>query len=129
MALRHRAPTGSGSASVVLERVSFNYNVTGMVLSGPVNATMINSTLQASRGNGILVGSGSTLILEDSKLMYNVGSAVSVANGGTLRLSNDTIEGNQIGISNSGGQALTYANNRIFGNGSTAALSPVQGGQ
>jgi hypothetical protein len=49
--------------------------------------------------------------------------------GGTLRLSNDTIESNQIGISNSGGQALTYANNRIFGNGSSATLTPIQGGQ
>jgi hypothetical protein len=61
--------------------------------------------------------------------MYNVGAAVSVAGGGTLRLSNDTIESNQIGISNSGGQALTYSNNRIFGNGTTATLTPVQGGQ
>jgi hypothetical protein len=90
---------------------------------------MINSTVSASRSNGILVGSGSTLVIEDSKLAYNVGSAVSLAGGGTLRLSNDTIASNQIGISNSGGQALTYANNRIFGNGSTATLTAVQGGQ
>jgi hypothetical protein len=90
---------------------------------------MINSTVSASRNNGILVGSGSTLVIEDSKLMYNVGAAVSVASGGTLRMSNDTIESNQIGIKNSGGQALTYSNNRIFGNGSTATLTPIQGGQ
>jgi hypothetical protein len=123
------APAAGGSASVVLERVSFNLNVTSMVLSGPVNATMINSTVSASRSNGILVGSGSTLVIEDSKLAYNVGAAVSVASGGTLRLSNDTIESNQIGISNSGGQVLTYSNNRIFGNGTTATLTSVQGGQ
>jgi hypothetical protein len=90
---------------------------------------MINSTVSASRSNGILVGSGSTLVIKDSTLVYNVGSAVSVASGGTLRLSNTDIESNQIGVSNSGGQALTYSNNRIFGNGSTAALTPVQGGQ
>jgi hypothetical protein len=123
------APVTGGSASVSLERVSFNFNVTSMVISGPVNATMINSTVQASQSNGIVVGSGSTLIIEDSKLMYNVGSAVGVASGGTLRLSNDTIESNQIGIKNSGGQALTYSNNRIFGNGTTATLTPIQGGQ
>jgi hypothetical protein len=97
------APIAGGSASVVLERVSVNLNVTGMVLSGPVNATMINSTVSASRSNGILVG--------------------------TLRLSNNDIESNQIGISNSGGQALTYSNNRIFGNGSSVTLTPIKGGQ
>jgi hypothetical protein len=123
------APIPGGSASVVLERVSFNLNVTAMVLSGAVNATMINSTVSASRSNGILVGSGSTLVIKDSTLMYNVGSAVSVTSGGTLRLSNNDIESNQIGISNSGGQALTYSNNRILGNGSTATLTPIQGGQ
>jgi hypothetical protein len=123
------APTGSGSASVKLERVSFEFNVTSMVLSGPVNATMINSSVSSSRSNGILVGSGSSLLIEGSTLEYNVGPGVSVTSGGTLRLSNDTIESNQTGISNSGGHALTYANNRIFGNGSTATLTQVQGGQ
>jgi hypothetical protein len=123
------APAAGGSASVLLERVSFNYNVTSMVLSGAVSATMINSTVSASQNNGIIVGSGASLVIEDSKLAYNVGSAVSVASGGTLRLSNNIIESNQIGISNSGGQALTYSNNRIFGNGSSATLASIQGGQ
>jgi hypothetical protein len=123
------APAAGGSASVKLERVSFELNVTGMVLSGPVNATMINSSVSSSRSNGILVGSGSTLEIKDSTLVYNVGSAVSVASGGTLQLSNNDIKTNQTGISNSGGQTLTYSNNRISGNGSTAALTPIQGGQ
>jgi hypothetical protein len=52
-----------------------------------------------------------------------------VTSGGTLRLSNSDIKSNQIGISNRGGQVLTYSNNRIIGNGSTATLTPVQGGQ
>jgi hypothetical protein len=123
------APAAGGSASVKLERVSFDFNVTSMVLSGPVNATMIGSTVSASRSNGILVGSGSTLFIKDSTLEYNVGSAVSVASGGTLHLSNNDIRANQIGISNSGGQALSYKNNRIVANGSTATLGTITGGQ
>jgi hypothetical protein len=123
------APAAGGTASVVLEHVSFNFNTTAMALSGPVNVTMVNSTVSASRSNGILVGSGSTLVIKDSTLAYNVGAAVSVASGGTLRLSNNDIESNQFGISNSGGHALTYSNNRIFGNGATATLTTVQGGQ
>jgi hypothetical protein len=123
------APLAGGSASVKLERVSFDFNVTGMVLSGPVNATMISSTVSSSRSNGILVGSGSTLFIKDSTLEYNVGSAVSVASGGTLHLSNNDIRGNQIGVSNSGGQALSYKNNRIVANGSTATLGTIAGGQ
>jgi hypothetical protein len=123
------APAAGGSASVSLERVSFNFNVTSMVLSGPVNATMINSTVQASRSNGILVGSGATLDIKDSTLASNVGSAVSVSSGGTLRLSNTDIKGNQIGVSNSGGQALSFKNNRIYANGSTATLGTITGGQ
>jgi hypothetical protein len=123
------APQAGGSASVSLERVSFNFNVTSMVLSGPVNATMINSTVSASRSNGILVGSGATLDIEDSKLVYNVGSAVSVSSGGTLTLFNTDIRHNQIGVSNNGGQALSFKNNRILGNGSTATLGTITGGQ
>jgi hypothetical protein len=122
------APSAGGSAAVLLERVSFNYNVTSMVLQGVVNAKMINSTVSASLSNGIIVGSGATLVVEDSKLVYNVGSAVSVSSGGTVRLSNNDIEDNQIGVSNSG-QALSYSNNHITGNGSTATLTAIQGGQ
>jgi hypothetical protein len=123
------APAAGGSASVSLERVSFNLNTTSMVLSGPVNATMINSTVQASRSNGILVGAGATLDIKDSTLVYNVGSAISVSSGGTLQLSNNDIKSNQTAISNSGGHAFTYSNNRISGNGSSATLTPIQGGQ
>jgi hypothetical protein len=123
------APAAGGTASVRLERVSFDFNVTSMVLSGPVNATMIGSVVQASRSNGILVGSGATLDIKDSTLIYNAGSAVSVAAGGVVRLSNNDIKSNQIGISNSGGHALSYMSNRITGNGTTAALASIQGGQ
>jgi hypothetical protein len=90
---------------------------------------MINSTVSASRSNGILVGSGSTLVIKDSTLVYNVGSAVSVSSGGTLTLFNTDIRHNQIGVSNSGGQALSFKNNRILGNGSTATLGTIAGGQ
>ncbi len=123
------APAG-GSASMLLERVSFNFNVTSMVLSGAVNATMINSTVSASRSTGVIVGSGSTLDIKDSTLAYNVGSAISVASGGTVRLSNNDIKSNQIGVSNSGGQALSYMNNRINANGTDGTpLASIQGGQ
>jgi hypothetical protein len=64
--------------------------------------------------------------VKGSTLAYNVGSAISVAAGATVRLSDDDIKSNQVGVSNSGGQALTYSNNRIAGNGSTAALTSLQ---
>jgi hypothetical protein len=123
------SPAPGGSAGVLLERVSFKYNVTSMVLSGSVDAVMSNSTVSSSRSNGILVGAGAALYLKDSILVHNVGAAVSVASGGTLHLSNNDIRANQIGISNSGGQALSYKNNRIVANGSTATLGTITGGQ
>jgi hypothetical protein len=122
------APASGGSASVLLERVSFNFNVTSAVFIGHVVATMINSTVSASRKTGIVVGAGATLDVKDSTLVYNVGSAISVAVGATVRLSNNDIKSNQIGVSNRG-QALTYSNNRITGNGATAALTPIPGNQ
>jgi hypothetical protein len=62
--------------------------------------------------------------------VYNVGSAVSVAGGGTVRLSNNDIKSNEIGVSNSGGQALSYMNNRITANGTNGTpLASIQGGQ
>jgi hypothetical protein len=115
---------------VVLERVTFNYNVTSMVLSGPVSAMMSNSIVSASRSNGIIVGSGATLDIKDSTLAYNVGSGVSVAAGGTLRLSNNDIKNNQTGVGNSGGQALSYMNNRITANSNNGTpLASIQGQQ
>jgi hypothetical protein len=41
------------------------------------------------------------------------------------RLLNTSIKNNQIGVSNSG-QALTYMNNRITANGTTATLTSIQ---
>jgi hypothetical protein len=122
-------PTGTGSAAVKLERVSFEFNVTSMFMSGRVDATMINSTVSASRSNGIFVGSGTALDVIDLTLADNVGSAISVSAGGTVRLFNNLVKNNQIGISNSGGQALSYKNNRILNNGSTATLGTIAGGQ
>ncbi|WP_283815443.1 hypothetical protein [Bradyrhizobium jicamae] len=41
----------------------------------------------------------------------------------------DHIKSNQIGVSNSGEQALSYMNNRITANGNSATLTTIQGGQ
>src|SRR5207249_1115713 len=51
------APAVGGSAGVVLNRVTFEYNVTAMVLNsanGSIGMTMTDSIVSSSKSNGIL---------------------------------------------------------------------------
>ena len=74
------APNG-GSAGVVLDHVTFGFNVTAMVLSssaGTIGVNMKDSLVRASRSNGVLALAGSTInfVIDHSSLTNNVGAAV-----------------------------------------------------
>lgn len=127
------APASGGSAGVLLERVKFGYNVTAMALqsfNGPISATIADSSVTASRSNGILAIAGGqplNLTIKNSKLVNNVGAAIqSNGAGSTVVLSGSTVTGNQVGLSLvNGGQMMSYKNNEIFGNGSDGTPIPA----
>jgi hypothetical protein len=116
------APNG-GSAGVVLDHVTFGFNVTAMVLNssgGTIGVNMKDSIVSSSRSNGILAQAGSTInfIIDHSSLSNNVGNALQSSGANSHVFINDsTIFGNDTGVSAvSGGIVLSYKNNRINGN-------------
>jgi hypothetical protein len=118
-------PQSGGSAGIVLDHVTFGYNVTAMVLNssdGAVGGTIKDSIVRASRSNGILTQAGSFLsvLIDRSLLSNNVGSAVQSSGANSfVRIGNSTISANDTGVSMaSGGTVQSFKNNQIFGNGS-----------
>ena len=116
------APQPGGSAGVVLNRVTFEVNVTAIVLnssSGGIGAVMTDSVV-SSFSNGILSigGQGVNLTIRNSKLINNVGAAIqSDGANSVVRLDESTIAGNQTGVSAiNGGVVQSFKNNRIIGN-------------
>jgi hypothetical protein len=116
------APAG-GTAGVILENVTFTFNVTAMALisgSGGIGATLRRSTVSSSRSNGILAlaGSGIAFYVETSSLTNNVGSALQASGANAVvRISDSLITNNQTGVSSVGGGVVqSFKNNRILGN-------------
>jgi hypothetical protein len=116
-------PQSGGSAGVVLNNVTFGYNVTAMALNssaGTIGVNVKDSLVRASRSNGILSLAGSTInfIIDKSSLTNNVGNALQSSGANSVVFLNDsTIFGNQTGVSAvSGGSVMSYKNNRINGN-------------
>jgi hypothetical protein len=128
-------PQSGGSAGIVLDHATFNFNVTAMVLnssSGGIGANMKDSLVTSSRSNGILSQAGTTInfIIDHSSLTNNIGAAIQSSGASSRVFINDsTIFGNDMGVSVvSGGSVLSYKNNRINGNVTDGTpLAPVPG--
>jgi hypothetical protein len=126
------APQPGGSAGVVLNRVTFDFNITAMVLnsaSGTIGMNMKDSLVTSSRSNGILSQAGSTISfkIERSSLVNNVGMAIQSSGANSLvRIGGSEVTNNQTGLSVAGGgQILSYQNNEINGNGTDGAPTGV----
>jgi hypothetical protein len=117
------APQSGGSAGVVLDHATFNFNVTAIVLnsgSGSIGGTMRDSLVASNRSNGILTQAGSfiSLLIDRSLLSNNVGSAIQSSGASSfVRIGSSTISANDTGVSvASGGTVQSFKDNKIFGN-------------
>jgi hypothetical protein len=126
------APQAGGSAGIVFDHATFNFNVTAMVLSsasGPIGGVMRDSLVASSRSNGILAQAGSfiSLLIERSLLSNNVGSAVQSSGASSfVRIGNSIISANDTGVSvASGGTVQSFKSNEIFGNSSDGIPLPA----
>lgn len=129
------APTGSGSAQVVLDNVRLINNTNnGMQIFGPASVAVGNSTVSGSTNHGIWVlgTSGAVSLNLDNSLVANnaQGGVFADGTGAQAWLWNSTISGSLQGIRASGKGAITsFGNNRIYNNtvnGRPTATSPLQ---
>lgn len=92
--------------------------------AGQTFATVKHSTINNNNLDGVRAGGASTIItLEDNMLAFNNGTAVNAAVAGArIRVSNNTIVNNNVGIGIVAGAFVeTAGNNRVDGNGSSQA--------
>jgi hypothetical protein len=130
--------TGSGTATVVLDRVHVENNVTGVFIAAgagqAVRPTIKDSTISGNAFTGIFVaanGGVMTAAIENSAIVNNGGVGVySQGTNSFVTVSRSTITGNQTGWTfASGGNLISYLNNEVSlnvaANGSpSATLAP-----
>jgi hypothetical protein len=129
---------GSSSANVTLERVQLVANVQyGLKVDGFSGAASVNvrdGVVSTTAGDGIVVDGGSfaTQLMLDNVLVTENSQAGVLANGSgaLIRLSGSTISGNLQGIqTTTGGQVVSFGNNRVRGNisdGQPTSTAPLQ---
>ena len=130
------APTGSGSASVTLERVrAENTPGEGIRFAGTNTTGTIVGTVRDSVSSGATTGlyvqdsgDGTTKIMVERTTLVNNGFGIQAfGTFATIWLGNSTISGNATGLSSSTGAAIvSYETNRINGNGAGETPLPPQ---
>jgi hypothetical protein len=137
--VRPSVPTaGPSSANVTLERVQLISNVQyGLKVDGFSGAASVNvrdSVVSTTAGDGVVVDGGSfatQLMLDNTLVTENSLSGVLANGSGALiRVSGSSISGNLQGIqTTTGGQVVSFGNNRIRGNisdGQPTSVAPLQ---
>lgn len=119
-------PTGTGSAKVVLNRVQVNNNIVGIRAdgnaSGAINVSISDSETSGNEFHGIVAlssGPSVQFLVDGTTSSHNPGQGIRAAGNANaiIRIGNSNITGNGIGtVAESGGQILSYGNNRINGN-------------
>ena len=124
--------TGSAAAKVLLDRVSVENSLTGMLFSGTGTTGAIVATVRDSvasgNTNGIAgqdSGTGSTKVVIDRSASVN-NSVVGIKASNTLtniRVGDSTVAGNATGLSAVGSFLISFGTNKMYGNGSDGAFT------
>lgn len=120
-------PTGSGSADATINRVTAENSQLGIVALGTATSGLIQVTIRDSVTSGMAFngfyfvspGSGGQPVrgmIENSAAVNNTTGVSASGASSYVLLSNSTLTGNGTGLAMSGGQIVSYGNNRINGN-------------
>lgn len=130
-------PSGTGSATAVLNRVSMPGNVFGIkadgtTSSGGIKVTLDDSTISGSTFSGLVSITGTTAVdfFVNSSAISNNGSNGIRSEGAQsrVRIGDNVITGNATGLSiGSGAAVISFSNNRISGNGVNGAPTSTEG--
>jgi hypothetical protein len=116
--------TTSGQAQAVLEDVHLTGLTNGLEASTNGRATITRSVISGNSSNGILASNAvSRINVQDCQIAFNDGTGINAtASGAIIRISDNHIVNNNVGISFIAGAVIeTDGNNRVAGNVSTTA--------
>jgi hypothetical protein len=122
----------TGSANAMLERVQLVSNSYGLQVQGPASINVRNSVASTNSGNGFAVigGANAAQLMLDNVIASENTLAGVLAQGSAavIRLSGSTLSGNTQGIqATTGGQVISFGNNRNSGNISDGAPTSIVG--
>jgi hypothetical protein len=119
-------PTSSGSAKVWLDRVRFENNTNGILISGTATSGTITATIRDSAvvggGTGLSVADGSsggavTVMFDRSSAVNNTTGIIADGATAKIRLGDSTVSGNGTGLSiANSGVISSFQTNRIIDN-------------
>ena len=123
-------PTGTGSASALIEDSHLDQNTFGLRVEANARATMNGGTANTNTTFGIhaiTTTTAASIILENVVVSNNTtGVAAESTANASVRFSNTLITSNSTGLlSTTGGQIISFGNNSVAGNG--ANTSPAVG--
>ena len=129
-------PTAMGTVSALLSHVLMDQNTFGLRVEGNARATVHNSTASGSATFGfhaITPGPNAASIILERATVSNNATGVQAEGSAfaSVRLSETVVTSNSVGLSSvTGGQLLSWGNNRNAGNGTdgapTAAVVALQ---
>jgi Right handed beta helix region len=120
-----RVNTTGGLALVSLDNVHFEGQTTGLEAVANSRVTVSNSVFTRHSQHGILANSATAQInVEGSQVSFNDLTGINAAvSGAFIRISNNEIYNNSVGISFAGGATVESANNNRIG-GNTSSMTP-----
>jgi Right handed beta helix region len=119
-------PTGTGTASALIENSHLDQNTFGLRVEANARATMTDSTANDNSTFGVHAFSSTTaasIVLERVVASNNTtGVQAEGSANASVRLSNTLITSNSTGLSSVlGGQLISFVNNSVAGNGTNGA--------
>lgn len=104
--------------SIVLDGVHLDANKFGLRLDGNARATVRNSRASGStNGGGFIALNGAEIMLDHSTSSGNSSAGVNAQGSGVIYITDSTITKNNPGIfASSGGQVISFGNNRVIAN-------------
>jgi hypothetical protein len=125
------APSGSGGATVVLDRVRVENGAdngivfSGNLTTGSISATVRDSVAAGNSDTGIRAvefGGGTTTVMIDHSGAVNNSTGILASAGATIRIGDSAVTGNAVGLNAGNATAIaSYGSNQIDGNTSNGS--------
>jgi parallel beta helix pectate lyase-like protein len=124
------APAAGAFARATLDHVYLLGNGRGVRAEGGASVFVSNSVASGSTGNGFMgtdPGRLVELMVESSVSSGNAGAGVSAGTFTNVRISNNNITKNGVGVSPAGGTVISFGNNAVSGNTTDGAPNMTVG--
>ena len=127
--------TGANAATAVITNTQVQQNTFGLRVEDRANVTAVGSDFSNNDSNGVTAfsatGNAAVINLENCTVISNKTSIGVLASGAgsVVRLSNVDVFNNTTGVSNSGGTAVSFGNNRVFQNVTNTSGTITNAGQ